>query len=84
MIQDGLPNRSVGDQFSWEIGFDSLEKFSISEQRRKTTIPLTDYEYRIIGKVVSIYRASSLSENACVIDKWRASTRSPGLCHHGC
>jgi hypothetical protein len=68
MIQDGLPNRSVGDQFSWDIEFHSPEKLSISEERRKTNIPLADYEYEIIGEIISIYRAASVAESACVID----------------
>jgi hypothetical protein len=68
MIQDGLPNRSVGDQFSWQIEFDCLEKLSISEERRKTIVPLADYEYQIIGEVTAVYRTTSLSEKSCVVD----------------
>jgi hypothetical protein len=68
MIQDGLPNRRVGDQFSWDIEFYSPAKLSHSEQRRKTTIPLSDYQYRVIGEITSIYQTASIAESACVID----------------
>ena len=76
MIQDGLLNRSVGDQFSWDIEFYYPEKLSISEERRKTTVPLADYEYRIIGEIMSNYRTASVAES--VIDIGRKIVGDPG------
>jgi hypothetical protein len=63
MIEDGLPNRTVGEDFEWEIEFwtsNPLLEKSIKET--KSAIPLADYKYQIVAQL------SQFSTEACVID----------------
>jgi hypothetical protein len=62
MIGDGLPNRSVGEEFSWEVEFYSNEQLTKAGERRKTAVPIPDHRYRVIAELVC------LPERACVID----------------
>jgi hypothetical protein len=62
MIGDGLPNRSVGEEFIWEVEFYSNEQLTKAGERRKAAIPIPDYKYHVIAELVC------LSEQACVID----------------
>jgi len=62
MIGDGLPDRSVGEEFVWEVEFYPNERLAKTEERKKTAVPLPDYRYRVTAELIC------LSEQACVLD----------------
>jgi hypothetical protein len=62
MIEDGLPDRSVGQEFSWDIEFWSPHGLANSAERRKTAIPVSDYRYLVVAHI------SSMGGEYCVID----------------
>lgn len=62
MIEDGLPDRSVGEAFVWEVDFYSNEQLTKATEQRKTAVAIPDYRYRVIAQLVC------MSEQACVID----------------
>jgi hypothetical protein len=62
MIGDGLPNRSVGEEFIWEAEFYPNERLTKANERRKTAVPIPEYKYRVMAELLC------LSEQACLID----------------
>lgn len=84
MIQDGLPNRSVGDEFSWDIEFAAPDRLSRTNEQRKTAIPLPDYKYQVVAEVRSIYASASIEERACVIDVGLKIIGDPEVLPVGC
>jgi hypothetical protein len=62
MIGDGLPNRSVGEEFSWEVEFHPSQQLTKAVEQRKTAVPIPEYRYCVMAELVC------LSEQACVID----------------
>ena len=62
MIGDGLPNRSVGEEFIWEVEFYPEEQLPKAIGRGKTAVPIPEYRYRVMAELVR------LSEHACIID----------------
>ena len=43
MIGDGLPNRSVGEEFIWEVEFFPQEQLTKAIERRITAVPIHEY-----------------------------------------
>jgi hypothetical protein len=84
MIEDGLPNRSVGDEFSWFIEFGVPNGLSWAREQGKKATPLPDYRYRIVAEVRSIHESPSIAERACVIDFGLKVVGDPSVLPLGC
>lgn len=83
MIQDGLPNRSVGDEFSWDIEF-AASKLSRTNGQRKSAVPRPDYKNQVVAEVRSIYANAPITERACVIDFGLKVIGDPDVLPVGC
>jgi hypothetical protein len=54
MIDDGLPNRGVGDEFAWAIEFSTSERLLRANEQQKAAVPRPDYKYRVVAQVRSV------------------------------
>jgi len=84
MIQDGLPNRSVGDEFAWNIEFFAPDRLVRTDERRKKAAPEPDYKYRVVAEVRSMCESESIAERACVIDFGLKVIGDPDVLPAGC
>ncbi|MGB2667294.1 MAG: hypothetical protein WAK48_25060 [Candidatus Acidiferrum sp.] len=73
MIEDGLPSRSVGEDFEWEIDFWTPNQLTKTTEQTKTARPLADYKYQVIAQL------SQFSVEACVIDFGLKQSAIPSL-----
>jgi hypothetical protein len=61
VIEDGYPNRDVGEIFTWpEIEFSG--KLAKVHKQPRSAIPVGDYLYRVVAEV------TYLSEETCIVD----------------
>jgi hypothetical protein len=79
MIADGEPHRAVGEIFEWfSIEFWTVKSLERTDERRKSAIPVADYNYQVVAEV------AYLSEKACVIDFGLRAIRTPDLLSPEC
>jgi hypothetical protein len=79
MIADGQPDRTVGEIFEWfAIEFWTEKSLERTDERRKSAIPVADYNYQVVAEV------AYLSEKACVIDFGLRAIRTPDLLSPEC
>jgi hypothetical protein len=63
VIEDGQPDRQVGETFDWfALSFWSEEHLRVTEERVKSASAVDDFKYKISGELVY------LADNCCVID----------------
>jgi hypothetical protein len=64
MIEDGTPDREIGDSFEWfAIEFWTVKESLVrTDEHLKSAVPIADYNYRVLAELVY------LSDKACVID----------------
>jgi len=79
VIEDGQPDRRVGDVFDWsDVAFYSEETLTTAHERAKSAVPVGDFAYRVVAEV------TYLSEQACVIDFGLKATSYADLLPPGC
>src|ERR1700760_4062481 len=66
VIDDGEPERHVGDVFDWRISFWSDAALMCAGERTKTAVPLGDSYYRVSAEV--IYVSYDPEQAACILD----------------
>ena len=66
VIDDGLPERHVGDVFSWGISFWADVELIRAVERTKAAVPLADSSYRVNAEV--IYISHDPHQAACILD----------------
>lgn len=64
VIEDGQPDREVGDTFDWfALSYSTVDEYlRITEKRLKSATAVGDFNYTISGEVIH------LADNCCVID----------------
>ena len=63
IIEDGEPDRSVGEVFDWfAVEFLSVQGLAKIEAESTSAIPVADFEYRVVAEVIYV------SEKTCIID----------------
>jgi hypothetical protein len=63
IIEDGEPDRSVGEVFDWfAVEFHTQQDLVRIEADSKSATPVGDFEYQVVAEVIY------LSENTCMID----------------
>ena len=63
MIDDGTPDRRLGETFDWPaIEFWSEISLASTPERKKSAEPVGDYEYRVVAEVLYV------GESTCIID----------------
>ena len=64
VIEDGQPDREVGETFDWFAlsYWTEDERLKMTEERVKSATAVDDFKYRISGEVIH------LADNCCVID----------------
>ena len=63
VIEDGEPERRVGEVFDWfAVAFWTEKPLAKSFEYSRTAVPIDDYSYRVVAEVTYV------SERACIID----------------
>ena len=79
VIDDGEPDRHVGEVFDWfAITFWTEQTLALTDERSRTATLVGDFAYRIVAEV------TYLSERECIIDFGLKATSSSDLLPAGC
>ena len=79
VIEDGEPERNVGEVFDWfAITFWTERQLSAASDRTTSVVPVSDYQYRVVAEV------TYLTDRACIIDFGLGATASSDLLPQGC
>lgn len=61
LIQDGAPERAVGDSFDWfALQFWNNEGLGPTDEQVKSAVPIPDFKYSVVAEVVYISQESSV------------------------
>ncbi len=76
VIEDGQPDREVGEAFDWfALSFRSEDaRLGVADERVKSATAVDDFQYIISGEVIY------LADNCCVIDFGLNAAVQPIIC----
>lgn len=78
LIEDGLPNRVVGQDFAWDIQFWTSKTLHKVKEQGKTAVPVSDYKYQVRAQILAV------ANKACVVDFGLKAIADAGIIPDDC